>query len=129
MCLQVSFMGARIRMRSVPQVKPPKQWYVLACEVGYIGNVFELFNNSPRRPRLMVTDDLQQAVIGTEGMICEWRRLGREVLGVDSEKVPVRCDLVGRRRRSPGFAWHGQRFDDAQFRVVESNVGRRHQVN
>lgn len=70
----------------------PKQWYVLRCEGGYIGYIFELFNNSPKRPRLAVTEDLQEAVIGTETMLRYWRRMGVEVLGVESEPVPVRFE-------------------------------------
>lgn len=67
-----------------------KQWNVLRCKGGYIGNVFELFNNSPRRPRLAVTEDLQEAIIGTESMLRYWRKMGLEVLGIDSEPVPIR---------------------------------------
>lgn len=70
----------------------PKQWYVLQCKGGYIGNVFELFNNSPKRPRMTVTEDLQEAVIGTETMLRYWRRMGVEILGVESEPVPVRFE-------------------------------------
>ena len=35
-------------------------WYVLECENGYLGNEFELYNGTARRPRLAVVD-LQEA--------------------------------------------------------------------
>lgn len=76
----------------VPQARRQKQWYVLACDGGYIGNVFELFNNSPKRPRLSVTEDLQEAIIGTEVMIRYWKQMASDVLGVKSELVPVRFE-------------------------------------
>lgn len=92
MSVRIAAVGAREVMRTLPPVKRKKQWYVLACDGGYIGNVFELFNNSPKRPRLAVTEDLQEAIIGTETMIQYWRRQAVDVLGVQSQLVPVRFE-------------------------------------
>lgn len=70
-----------------PEEKP---WYVLECENGYLCNVFELFNNSPKRPRLMVAD-LQEAITyPTVKSANDGMKLGRDILGVESMPVPVK---------------------------------------
>lgn len=67
-------------------------WYVLACDGGYIANEFELYNGTARRPRLTVVDDLQRASVypSHEDSWGYWKKLAREVLGVESRLMPIR---------------------------------------
>ncbi len=84
-------MAYRPYYKNKPQEKQAeKPWYVLECENGYLCNVFELFNNSPKRPRLMVAD-LQEAIpYPSVEAANEGGKLGRDILGIECKPVPIR---------------------------------------
>lgn len=72
-------------------------WCVLACEGGYIANLFHYFNSSPVDPRLAVVEDLQEAsIFFGDDETRYWQRLGMNVLGVESRPVSIRFRQVSK---------------------------------
>lgn len=65
-------------------------WYVLECENGYLGNEFELYNGTARRPRLAVVDLQSASLFAKVKSAKEFSRLCENVIGIGGKPKPVR---------------------------------------
>lgn len=77
---------------TVPVREEMTPWFVVECEGGYLGNHFELFNNSPRRPRLAVVDLQAASVFPNEKSANEFSDRCGQVIGISGTPVPVRFE-------------------------------------
>jgi hypothetical protein len=67
-------------------------WYVLECENGYLGNEFELYNGTARRPRLAVVDLQEASLFAKTKSAKEFSKLCENVIGIGGEPKPVRFE-------------------------------------
>jgi len=74
-------------------------WYALMHPTGYLGRQWEIFNNSPRRPRLGIVP-LQKAELCTNLVNArEEARRAKGILGLDFVPVEVRIEVRGEESR------------------------------
>jgi len=70
-------------------------WYVLAHNSQYFGLIWEIFNNSPRRPRSALVD-LQHAQLSCNlGAARVEARRARGILGMEFRPVEIRFEGRG----------------------------------
>ena len=67
------------------------QWYAIACvsSSGYLGQRWEMFNNSPRRPRTALVDLQHATKCATLTAAKEECRRGKGILGLEFRPVPI----------------------------------------
>ena len=67
------------------------QWYAAAClsSPDYLGQQWEIFNNSPRRPRTALVGLQDATKCATLAAAKEECRRGRAILGIEFRPVPI----------------------------------------
>lgn len=74
-------------------------WYVLACPEGYLGNAFENYNGSSRRPRYAIVDLQEASLFFGETAISEGAKRGFGILGLDFKPVKVKIEGQGEKAK------------------------------